>query len=243
MDSWVRNCSEFNAGYAADGYTRINWMSAIITTFGVGELSAVPAVTKICYATYLNVGIKIVLQRLLDTIDFQKIGSSQAVLARTKVPQSVNNEVDFMECKGQDTTQNWFWNHIGICCKEKMCGTSSFGIMDIRFPKGVTAITQMLWGSIGFSVGARQGAALAVAESDRPSRRVILFVRDGSFQITGNEVSTMIRHGLKPIIIVINNDGYTIERPIHGPEKSYNDIQPWKYRKLLKAFGGKQRRV
>ncbi|KMU85223.1 pyruvate decarboxylase [Coccidioides immitis H538.4] len=41
---WVGNCNELNAGYAADGYARINGISALMTTFGVGELSALNAV-------------------------------------------------------------------------------------------------------------------------------------------------------------------------------------------------------
>lgn len=86
-------------------------------------------------------------------------------------------------------------------------GTSSFGIFETRFPKDVTAISQVLWGSIGYSVGALQGAALACKENS-PDRRVILFVGDGSLQLTVQEISTMIRHGLKPIIFVLNNGGY-----------------------------------
>ncbi|KAK6340777.1 Pyruvate decarboxylase 1 [Orbilia brochopaga] len=50
----------------------------------------------------------------------------------------------------------------------------------------------------------------------------------------------MIRHKLKPIIVVLNNDGYTTERLIHGEDMEYNDIQPWKYAKFLKAFGAKK---
>jgi indolepyruvate decarboxylase len=45
----------------------------------------------------------------------------------------------------------------------------------------------------------------------------------------------MIRLGLNPIIFLINNDGYTIERMIH--DGSYNDIQPWKYHQLPQVFG------
>ena len=41
---WVGNCNELNAGYAADGYARIKGISAIITTFGVGELSLTNAI-------------------------------------------------------------------------------------------------------------------------------------------------------------------------------------------------------
>jgi pyruvate decarboxylase len=38
---------------------------------------------------------------------------------------------------------------------------------------------------------------------------------------------------------VLNNDGYTIERLIHGETASYNDIQMWKYHKLLDVFNSK----
>ena len=38
---WVGNTNELNASYAADGYARMNGLAAMITTFGVGELSAV----------------------------------------------------------------------------------------------------------------------------------------------------------------------------------------------------------
>ncbi|EGX51807.1 hypothetical protein AOL_s00043g826 [Orbilia oligospora ATCC 24927] len=199
--------------------------------------------TKVGYATYLDVGMKLVLPRILDSIDVRKIQHPQTNI--TKVEKPIDVEAKITEPSDQEVTQQWFWGHIGDWLQEgdvvvAETGTSSFGIMDTRFPKGVTAITQILWGSIGFSVGACQGATLAIAESERPTRRVILFVGDGSFQLTGNEISTMIRHGLKPIIVVLNNDGYTTERKIHGPEMSYNDIQPWKYRKFLKAFGARK---
>lgn len=38
---WVGNCNELNAAYAADGHARINGLSALITTYRVGELSAI----------------------------------------------------------------------------------------------------------------------------------------------------------------------------------------------------------
>jgi len=69
-----------------------------------------------------------------------------------------------------------------------------------------------------------------------PDRQVVLFVGDGSFQVTGQDLSTMIRNHLKPVIFLINNDGYTIERVIS--DRPYNDIQPWKYHKLVEVFGG-----
>ncbi|KAK3656794.1 hypothetical protein LTR56_002775 [Elasticomyces elasticus] len=39
--NWVGSCNELNAAYAADAYARVRGLGAIMTTFGVGELSAV----------------------------------------------------------------------------------------------------------------------------------------------------------------------------------------------------------
>jgi pyruvate decarboxylase len=52
------------------------------------------------------------------------------------------------------------------------------------------------------------------------------------------EVGTMIRLGFHPTIVVINNDGYTVERVIHGPAKPHNDVSPWNYQLMLRFFGG-----
>ena len=42
--NWIGCTNELNAGYAADGYARINGYGALVTTYGVGELSAVNAI-------------------------------------------------------------------------------------------------------------------------------------------------------------------------------------------------------
>ncbi|CEJ62147.1 hypothetical protein PMG11_10655 [Penicillium brasilianum] len=102
-------------------------------------------------------------------------------------------------------------------------------------------ISQYLWGSIGYTVGACQGAAQAVRDCFGNQKRTILFIGDGSFQFGCQELSTILRLGLNPIIFVICNNGYTTERLIHGWLEKYNDIQPWKYRKLPAAFGAPAR--
>lgn len=51
---WVGNANELNAGYAADGYGRMRGMSAVVTTFGVGELSATNAIAG-SYAEHVPV--------------------------------------------------------------------------------------------------------------------------------------------------------------------------------------------
>ena len=110
-------------------------------------------------------------------------------------------------------------------------GVSLFSAAEMLMPEGATFIGQTFYGSIGYTVGATLGAGMAAQD-----RRVVLFVGDGSFQVTCQDLSTMIRNDLKPVIFLINNDGYTIERVI--VDRPYNDLQPWHYRKLMDVFGG-----
>jgi indolepyruvate decarboxylase len=42
--NWVGNCNELNASYAADGYAREKGIGVLVTTLGVGELSAANAI-------------------------------------------------------------------------------------------------------------------------------------------------------------------------------------------------------
>jgi indolepyruvate decarboxylase len=62
---------------------------------------------------------------------------------------------------------------------------------------------------------------------------------DGSHQLTAQEVGQFGRLGLKPIVFVLNNDGYLIERLLcKDPAIAYNDIAPWRYTELPHALGG-----
>ena len=54
--------------------------------------------------------------------------------------------------------------------------------------------------------------------------------------MTAQELSTILRRGLKPIIFLVNNNGYTIERLILGPGSSYNDINQWRYADAASFF-------
>lgn len=110
-------------------------------------------------------------------------------------------------------------------------GTSYSGAAGMRFPEGASFVGQGSWMSIGYATPAALGTQLADT-----SRRNILLTGDGSLQLTVQEVSTMIRQKLNTVLFIVNNDGYTIERLIHGPEREYNHIQMWKYTEVIKAF-------
>jgi indolepyruvate decarboxylase len=108
---------------------------------------------------------------------------------------------------------------------------TSYAIFGLKFPPKCTFIGSVNWGSIGYSVGALLGTLTAA-----PERRHILFVGDGSFQVTAQELSTILRHDHKPVIFLINNGGYTIERGYLGKTEAYNDVANWAYADLPKVF-------
>jgi indolepyruvate decarboxylase len=55
--------------------------------------------------------------------------------------------------------------------------------------------------------------------------------------MSAQEIGTMLRDGLKPIVILLNNHGYTVERAIHGAQQLYNDIPHWDWQLLPRALG------
>ncbi|KAJ0513139.1 putative pyruvate decarboxylase [Helianthus annuus] len=108
-------------------------------------------------------------------------------------------------------------------------GDSWFNCQKLKLPQGCGYEFQMQYGSIGWSVGATLGYAQAATD-----KRVIACIGDGSFQVTAQDVSTMLRCGQNSIIFLINNGGYTIEVEIHdGP---YNVIKNWNYTGLVDAI-------
>jgi pyruvate decarboxylase/indolepyruvate decarboxylase len=109
-------------------------------------------------------------------------------------------------------------------------GDSWLNGMYTRLPGGARFEIEMQWGSIGWSVPASFGYAMGL-EADR---RLVSVIGDGSFQLTAQEVSNMIRHRQEILIFLVNNRGYVIESAIHdGP---YNYYKNWDYAGLVDAF-------
>ena len=84
--------------------------------------------------------------------------------------------------------------------------------------------------------GGPSGAALGACFAATKDQRVIAVEGDGSFQMTAQELSSMIRYGMSPIVFIVNNKGYTAERFIHDGD--FNDIPQWLYHQLPETFGG-----
>jgi indolepyruvate decarboxylase len=107
-------------------------------------------------------------------------------------------------------------------------GDAWFNVIDLLLPKGCDVEMQMQYGSIGWSVGAVLGCQLI------GKKRSIGFIGDGSFQMTAQAISTIIRYNINPIIFVINNGSYAIENQINVG--IYNELNNWHYAELVNVF-------
>ncbi|MCF6689685.1 alpha-keto acid decarboxylase family protein [Raoultella terrigena] len=137
---------------------------------------------------------------------------------------------------GGTLTQKSFWSTVqeqlrpgDIILADQ--GTAAFGAAALRLPSDATLLVQPLWGAIGFTLPAAYGAQTAA-----PDRRVVLIIGDGAAQLTIQEMGSMLRDKQRPLILLLNNEGYTVERAIHGPEQRYNDIALWDWNRLPEAF-------
>ena len=193
---------------------------------------------------YRNLHVKPLLRKILDRLDKSKLPKydpypdlgDPAEQLRSLAPTKYSDVID----------QDSFWLRISDFLRSgdivlTETGTPSVGGRDMILPPHTSLINSSIWLSIGYMLGAAQGAALAqremIAEGTCSAGRTILFEGDGSLQMTVQSISDMIRNRLDITIFVINNDGYTIERWIHGMKAHYNDIQPWRYLEAPSYFG------
>jgi indolepyruvate decarboxylase len=108
-------------------------------------------------------------------------------------------------------TQAVFWRQIQRYLEPRDVvvtdtGTSYFASANLMLPEGTAFIAQPVWASLGYALPAALGTGLAASE-----RRQLIFLGDGAFQMTVQELSTILRLELKPIIFLINNDGSKTE--------------------------------
>ena len=109
-------------------------------------------------------------------------------------------------------------------------GTALHGAVELSLPSGARVLSQPLWASIGWAVPAALGAALAA-----PERRVVVIAGDGGLQQTASELSKLLTLGKAPVVVLINNDGYTTERAVYRPAAVYHDIPAWDWTVLPAA--------
>jgi indolepyruvate decarboxylase len=110
-------------------------------------------------------------------------------------------------------------------------GDMLFGGLEVRLRKGGTYFAQGYYASMGFSVPAAMGAEIGTG------RRPLVLCGDGGFQMTGSEIAFAPSRGLKPIVVLVNNSGWGIFRPV-TPRKELLDIPSWPYAEMADGWGG-----
>jgi indolepyruvate decarboxylase len=224
----TRNAVEKSDCLLTVGLRRLDSTSAFFT-------DAIPESAIHLTARSVNLGLDnyqaVNLRELLEKlIDCSEPASTKSIL------HTVQPAADAVKPTQRSLTQAQYWKAMekflrpgDVIVAED--GTSNSGATEMSLPAGCSFVTQAAWGSIGYTVGALLGTLCAA-----PERRQILFIGDGSFQLTAQELSTILRHDFKPFIFLINNHGYTIERAILGKDARYNDVANWRYTELASVF-------
>lgn len=217
---------QFFAGPMFNDYTTTGWTTLISPSklIHVG-----PDFVSLAGAVYSNVQLRDFLSALAAKVS-PKDASLQAYhrLHETLAPTSAapaDEALSLREVRRQ--IQGVLTPETNVVVET---GDSWFNGQKLTLPDGARYHFQMQYGSIGWATGATLGVAMGAGEG----RRVVSLIGDGSFQLTAQEVSTMIRYKTNPIIFLLNNRGYTIEVEIHdGP---YNNIKNWDYAGLIQVF-------
>ena len=105
-------------------------------------------------------------------------------------------------------------------------------IASLRQPRGGLYFAQGYYASMGFGIPAAMGAQIGTG------KRPLVLCGDGGFQMTGPEISHAPKHGLSPIVVLINNAGWSIFRPV-SPRHDLLEVPAWPYAELAEAWGGK----
>ncbi|MBO0440119.1 alpha-keto acid decarboxylase family protein [Candidatus Enterococcus ikei] len=175
-----------------------------------------------------------------EAIQLDRFVSALATLSCSRYTGEILpvKRISNLEIKNEKLTQKQFWKMVetflipGDTVVGEQ-GTSFFGLTNVALKRNMHFIGQPLWGSIGYTFPSVLGSQIANKDS-----RHLLFIGDGSLQLTIQELGTALREQLTPIVFVINNNGYTVEREIHGATEQYNDIPMWDYQNLPLVFGG-----
>ena len=115
-------------------------------------------------------------------------------------------------------------------------GDMLFAGLDVRVARGGGYLAQGYYASMGFGVPGALGAQIGTGA------RPLVLCGDGAFQMTGPEIAQAPRYGLNPIVLVINNGGWQIFRPVVSRPELL-DVPPWPYARLAADWGGRGLRV
>ncbi|WP_159499702.1 alpha-keto acid decarboxylase family protein [Microbacterium sp. 18062] len=136
---------------------------------------------------------------------------------------------------GDPVTQESFWSGVERWLPAGTpvfaeAGTAFYGAAAIRFPDGARLIGQPIWSSIGYTLPA--AVAHGFACDDRP----VLFIGDGAAQLSIQDLATARLSPVQPIVFLLDNGGYSVERAIRSPDAVYQDITRWDWRTVVRGL-------
>ena len=234
--SEYENINVYNALHQSDGVISVGVINSDLNTYRTG-LPFLPAdfieiqgtYTIVEHIRYENVLMKDILKILAEKIKPKFV----------EIPEKKPSFEKVNKADGTELNAKYIYPRIQEFLEPNdmifvETGIIPHGFAPARLPKNTEVNTQTLWGSIGWATPAAFGGQMAAKE-----RRTILLTGEGSHQLTATEISNMMRNNLKPIVIVFNNEGYTIERVLsNNPWDPFNDIAKWDYSKLPQVFEG-----
>lgn len=217
------------AGPVFNDYTTVGY-SALLKRSKMIECEGHRGRVKMPEAEFGCVYMAEFLENLADRV--KKNDTTLRIYARMRRPEKPVEEPDDYDVP---LTASLLYKHVQNVLNDQSVvlsetGDAWFNGQRLCLPENAKYEVQMQYGSIGWSVGAAFGYAVAAGDQ----RRVIALIGDGSFQMSAQEVSSMIRYKTNPIIVLVNNSGYTIESEIH--EGPYNRIKNWNYAGLVQVF-------
>jgi indolepyruvate decarboxylase len=115
-------------------------------------------------------------------------------------------------------------------------GDMLFAGLDVKVGHRGIYLAQGYYASMGFGVPGALGAQIGTGQ------RPLVLCGDGAFQMTGPEISHAPRYKLNPIVLVMNNGGWGIFRPV-AERQDLLTLPSWPYAQLAEAWGGKGFRV
>jgi indolepyruvate decarboxylase len=213
-------------------------LGTFITDMNMGIYTAKLDRSKTVLATTESIKIAFHQYAEVDFCDYLK-GLNRLTIKRKKFRQP-NPHHDPKPLKKSELTDGLTMREVmrivGLhldehCCVVSDVGDALFGAVGIRTARRAEFIAPAYYLSMGFAVPASIGVAMA-----NPNLRPIVLVGDGAFQMTGTEISTIVRLGIKPIVLILNNEGYGTMRKIR--DGSFNVISQWNYGKICELVGG-----
>ncbi|TKA73398.1 hypothetical protein B0A55_04283 [Friedmanniomyces simplex] len=198
------------------------WVGSFRTDFNTGELT-----------DFVDEKKTVDLQRFFTKIGGQKAKSSKVEWDPYPLPEAAKEK--------KELKQDFLWAALSKIIKAGdlvvgETGTSAFGLAGTWYAKGSSGYNQTIFGSIGYAGPSFTGALKAAKEAGTVNRGILVTV-EGSLQLTAMCFADLLKLDLKPLIFVLNNNGYTVERLIHGKQASYNTLPVWDYKQLCTVFG------